>query len=81
MNDAAEVLLVVYEKAMDVAKAQGCTSGIDQTFGLQASFVFLVGGWGGGARLGGGLPVLAPVPAPALCNRAPAELDGWGMHA
>lgn len=38
MNDAAEVLLCIYEEAIQVAnwKALGRRSGIVETFGLQA---------------------------------------------
>jgi hypothetical protein len=35
MNDAAEVLLCIYEKAIEAAKSLGRTSGIEQTFGLE----------------------------------------------
>lgn len=40
MNDAAEVLLSVYEKVVEVAATLGRPAGIDATFGLEAS------GWG-----------------------------------
>ena len=56
MNDAAEVLLCIYEKAMDVAKALGRRSGIDETFGLQARMRLHAAGL---ARLGTGRDLAA----------------------
>ena len=61
MNDAAEVLLCVYEKVMEVAGALGRPAGIDATFGLQAR--------GGRQSSRGGVPCYAWAHG---CQAAPA---------